>query len=63
MVVFTKRDNNQAPTEESGDMNYCDYIGEQLLKQDVLSKWNDDVFSVLSDAYTAKFGSTRYIGR
>ena len=63
VVVFTKRDNNQAPTEESGDMNYCDYVGEQLLKQDVLSKWNDDVFSVLSDAYTAKFGSTRYIGR
>ena len=63
VVVFTKRDNNQAPTEESGDMNYCDYVGQQLLKQDVLSKWNDDVFSVLSDAYTAKFGSTRYIGR
>ena len=63
VVVFTKRDNNQAPTEESGDMNYCDYIGEQLLKQDVLSEWNEDVFSVLTEAFTAKFDSTRYIGR
>lgn len=63
VVVFSKRDNNQAPTEESGDMNYCDYVGQQLLKQDVLSNWNTEVFTVLSEAYTAEFGAVRYIGR
>lgn len=63
VVVFTSRDNNQAPTEESGDQNYCDYIAEQLLDQDVLNDWNTDVFSKLTEVCSAQFGSTRYIGR
>lgn len=63
VVVFTKRDNNQAPTEESGDQNYCDYIAENLLKQDVLSEWNEHVFSIITAAYEASFsGSARYVG-
>ena len=63
VVVFTKRDNNQAPTEESGDQNYCDYIAENLLKQDVLSEWNEHVFSNVTAAYEGSFtGSARYVG-
>ena len=63
VVVFTERDNNQAPTEESGDQNYCDYVAENLLKQEVLSAWNEDVFSPITEAYTASYtGSARYVG-
>ncbi len=63
VVVFTKRDNNQAPTEESGDQNYCDYIAENLLKQEVLSEWNEHVFSSITEVYTASYtGSARYVG-
>lgn len=52
VVVFTKRDNNQAPTKESGDQNYCDYVAENLLKQDVLSEWNEPMFSAASSKLT-----------
>lgn len=63
VVIFTKRDNNQAPTEESGDQNYCDYVAENLLKQDVLSEWNEHVFSTVTAAYDGSFtGSARYVG-
>lgn len=63
VVVFTKRDNNQAPTEESGDQNYCDYVAENLLKQDVLSEWNEHVFSGIIEAYKGSYnGSSRYVG-
>lgn len=63
VVVFTKRDNNQAPTEESGDQNYCDYVAKNLLKQDVLSEWNEHVFSGIVEAYKGSYnGSSRYVG-
>ena len=63
VVVFTKRDNNQAPTEESGDQNYCDYVAENLLKQDVLNEWNESVFSKITEAYKGSYnGSSRYVG-
>lgn len=63
VVVFTKRDNNQAPTEESGNQNYCDYVAENLLKQDVLSEWNEHVFSGIVEAYKGSYnGSSRYVG-
>lgn len=63
VVVFTKRDNNQAPTEESGDQNYCDYVAENLLKQDVLNEWNENVFSKITEAYKGSYnGSSRYVG-
>lgn len=63
VVVFTKRDNNQAPTEESGDQNYCDYVAENLLKQNVLSEWNEHVFSGIVEAYKGSYnGSSRYVG-
>lgn len=63
VVVFTKRDNNQAPTEESGDQNYCDYVAENLLKQDVLSEWNEHVFSGIVEAYKGSYNrSSRYVG-
>lgn len=63
VVVFTKRDNNQAPTEESGDQNYCDYVAENLLKQDVLSEWNEHVFSGITEVYKGSYNSSsRYVG-
>ncbi len=63
VVVFTKRDNNQAPTDDSGDQNYCDYVAENLLKQEVLSEWNEEVFSKITEVYTASYtGSARYVG-
>lgn len=63
VVIFKERDNNQAPTEESGDQNYCDYVAEQLLDQEVLSKWSEDVYSGLSEAYKASYtGAARYVG-
>lgn len=64
VVVFTARDNNQAPTEESGEQNYCDYVAEQLLNQEVLSEWNEHVFSEITAVYTSSYtGSARYVGR
>ena len=63
VVVFTERDNNQAPTEESGDQNYCDYIAENLLKQEVLSEWNEHVFSSITAVYEGSYtGAARYVG-
>lgn len=62
--MFTARDNNQAPTEESGDQNYCDYVAEQLLDQEVLSEWSEHVFSEITAVYTSSYtGSVRYVGR
>lgn len=64
VVVFTARDNNQAPTEESGEQNYCDYVAEQLLNQEVLSEWSEHVFSEITAVYTSSYtGSARYVGR
>ncbi len=64
VVVFTSRDNNQAPNEESGDMNYCDYIADGLLRNEVLNKWGEDVFNVIVEAYENEtHGSVRYVGR
>ncbi len=64
VVIFTARDNNQAPTEESGDMNNCDYIAKNLLDQDALSKWNTDVFSKVTEVCTASYlKAARYVGR
>lgn len=63
VVVFTKRDNNQAPTEESGDQNYCDYIAEQLLDQEALSDWNTDTFSNVTAVYDGSYKwAARYVG-
>ena len=64
VVVFTSRNNNQAPTEESGDMNYCDYVADQLLRGEVLDKWGEDVFNVIAEAYENEtHWAVRYVGR
>lgn len=64
VVVFSSRNNNQAPTEESGDMNYCDYVADNLLRNEVLSKWGEDVFKVITEAYkTEAHWAFRYVGR
>lgn len=64
VVVFTSRNNNQAPTEESGDMNYCDYVADNLLRSEYLSKWGEDVFNVIIEAFDSEtHWASRYVGR
>lgn len=64
VVVFSSRNNNQAPTEESGDMNYCDYVADNLLRNEVLSKWGEDVFNVIIEAFDSEtHWASRYVGR
>ena len=64
VVVFTARDNNKHTTEESGDMNYCDYIADSLLRNEGLSDWHDSVFKGIEDCYTLNVnGAVRYVGR
>jgi len=54
IVVFHERDNNQAPTEESGDMNYCDYVAQQTLLSEVYSAWYSDTFSpAIEESYAS----------
>ncbi len=63
IVEFTSRDNNQHTTDESGDMNYCDYIALNLLRNDALSQWNEDNLSVIEEnsSISTSFG-IRYVG-
>lgn len=64
VVVFSSRNNNQAPTEESGDMNYCDYVADNLLRSEYLSKWGEDVFNVIIEAFDSEtHWASRYVGR
>ena len=64
IVEFKSRDNNKHKTDESGDMNQCDYIAENLLRSDALEKWRDEKLSVITDDAKAvtSFG-VRYVGK
>ena len=64
VVVFSSRDNNKHTTEESGDVNYCDYIGENLLRSEEYNKWAEEKLSVVTDTaeYDEAFGMV-YVGR
>lgn len=64
IVEFKSRDNNKHKTDESGDMNLCDYIAENLLRSDALEKWRDEKLSVITDDAKAvtSFG-VRYVGK
>lgn len=64
IVEFKSRDNNKHKTEESGDMNQCDYIAENLLRSEALEKWRDEKLSVITDDAKAvtSFG-VRYVGK
>ena len=64
VVVFTSRDNNQHTTEESGDMNYCDYVADNLLRNEALQKWHGDNIAPVEEDTTADtaFGM-KYVGR
>ena len=64
IVQFQSRDNNQGKTEESGDMKQCDYIAQNLLRNEALEKWRDEKLSVVTkDAKTVSSFGARYIGR
>lgn len=64
IVQFKSRNNNQEKTDESGDMNLCDYIAQNLLRSEALQKWQEEKLSVVTkDAKaTTSFGA-KYIGR
>ena len=64
IVEFKSRDNNKHKTDESGDMNLCDYIAENLLRSEALEKWRDEKLSVITDDAKAvtSFG-VRYVGK
>ena len=64
IVEFKSRDNNKHKTDESGDMNLCDYIAENLLRSEALEKWRDEKLSVITDdaKEVTSFG-VRYVGK
>lgn len=62
LVHFTERNNNAAPTEESGDMNYCDYVADALLRNEAITEWENGLIgdeAVITASTT--FGA-RYVG-
>lgn len=64
IVEFKSRDNNKHKTDESGDMNLCDYIADNLLRSEALEKWRDEKLSVITkDAKTDTSFGVRYVGR
>lgn len=64
IVQFKSRDNNKHKTDESGDMNLCDYIAQNLLRSEALQKWQEEKLGVVTkDAKTSTSFGARYIGR
>lgn len=63
VVIFNDRHTVTEPTEESGDVPYCDYIAEQLLRGNDLDAWNEAVFSKLAESASVDKGfGARYVG-
>lgn len=63
LVRFNERNNNQAPTEESGNMNYCDYVADALLRNEATQEWEDGIIGK-DQKITASTGfAARYVGR
>ncbi len=64
IVQFQSRNNNKEKTDESGDMNLCDYIAQNLLRSEALQKWQKEKLGVVTkDAKTTTSFGARYIGR
>lgn len=64
IVQFKSRDNNKHKADESGDMNLCDYIAQNLLRSEALQKWQKEKLGVVTkDAKTSTSFGARYIGR
>lgn len=64
IVQFKSRDNNKHKTDESGDMNLCDYIAQNLLRSEALEKWQEEKLGVVTkDAKVSTSFGARYIGR
>ncbi len=64
VVVFTSRDDGKHTTEESGDMNYCDYVADNLLRNEALQDWHTANIAPVEEASSVDtaFGM-RYVGR
>lgn len=64
VVVFGSRDNNKHTTEESGDMNYCDYVADSLLRNEKLTDWEETVFTPFQEIYSlTDCFAIKYVGR
>jgi len=47
VVIFTERYTQTEATEESGDVPYCDYISEHLLRDADFDEWNTNFYTDL----------------
>ncbi len=63
VVRFNERNNNQAPTEESGDMNYCDYVADALLRNEATREWEDGIIGTDQKITSSTGFAARYVGR
>jgi len=64
VVVFGSRDDNKHTTDESGDMLYCDYIADSLLRNEKLTDWQETVLTPLEETYThSDCFAIKYVGR
>lgn len=62
LVHFTERDDNSEPNEDSGDMNYCDYVADALLRNDAIQKWEEGLIGEEASITVATTFGARYIG-
>lgn len=62
LVHFTERDNNAAATEESGDMNYCDYIADALLRNAAIQEWEEGLVGEKASITASTTFGARYVG-
>lgn len=51
VVVFGSRDDNKHTNEVSGDMLYCDYVADALLRSEALTDWQENTFAGLKAVY------------
>ncbi|MCF0137171.1 MAG: hypothetical protein HUJ66_02275 [Oscillospiraceae bacterium] len=55
VVVFSDRHTETEATEESGDVPYCDYIAEKLLREADFEAWTEDVFTPIMEGTTSDY--------
>lgn len=62
LVNFIERDANTEPTEDSGDMNYCDYVADALLRNAAIQEWEDGLIGDEAKITASTTFGARYIG-
>lgn len=62
LIRFVERDNNAEPTEDSGDMNYCDYVADALLRNEAIQEWEDGLVGDDANITASTSFGARYVG-